>query len=203
MTVQASDSISRAIFLMKEHDIRHLPVMEGEELVGIVSDRDLKEYSPSAATTLDVYELHYLLAKAKVERVMRAKPLRVIIGDPIEKAALLMHDNHIESLPVVDKAGALVGMLTDVDVFEALVRITGCRSNSTRMQMTIPDEPGSIKTVTDKTRSHGLKLLSILTTHYRVPEGKRELILRVEGDATSLEAELRGEYPDLVMHLGC
>ena len=203
VTVQAADPISEAIHKMKEHNIRHLPVMDGDRLVGIVSDRDLKEFSPSPATTLDVYEMHYLLSKAKVADAMRGDPLRITPGDTIEKAALLMHDHKIGSLPVVDDGGGLVGILTQEDVFEALVRVTGARTDTVRFQMTIPDEPGSIKDVADRVRAHGLKIRSILTTYEDVPPGKRELILRVEGDTLALERELKEAYPDLVVHRGC
>jgi acetoin utilization protein AcuB len=203
MTVQTEETVTHAAQLMKDHSIRHLPVLSGKKLVGIVSDRDLKEYSPSPATTLDVYELHYLLSKTTVDKAMHKNPLFVHPGDTIEKAALLMHDKGVGCLPVLDDEGAVVGILTDYDVFEALVRITGCRSDSTRLQMTIPDEPGSIKIITDQARSHGLRVSSILTTTFKVPEGKRELIVRVKGDPGTLEAELRKDYPDLIAHKGC
>ncbi len=203
VTVRATDPISEAIHKMKEHGIRHLPVMDEGRLVGIVSDRDLKEFSPSPATALDVYEMHYILSKARVADAMRKDPLRVLPDDTIEKAALLMHDHKIGSLPVVDERGELVGILTQEDVFEALVRVTGARTDTVRLQMLIPDEPGSIKDVADRVRAHGLKIRSILTTYEDVPAGKRELILRVEGDTLALERELREAYPDLVVHRGC
>ncbi|MBI5447040.1 MAG: hypothetical protein HY900_38215, partial [Deltaproteobacteria bacterium] len=89
------------------------------------------------------------------------------------------------------------------DVFEALVTVTGCRSGTVRLQMTIADEPGSIKVVADKVRAHGLNLRSILTTYVQVPAQKRELVIRVDGSSEGLEEELRREYPDLVVHKGC
>ena len=203
LTIQAFASISEAVHTMKENDIRHLPVLDGDRLVGIVSDRDLKEFTPSKATALDVYELHYLLSKAKVADAMRRDPLRVSPEDTIEKAALLMHDSRVGCLPVVEAGGKIVGILTHEDVFEALVRVTGCRTDTVRFQMTIPDDPGSIKAVTDRVRSHGLKLQSILTTYEDVAPGNRELILRVDGDTLALERELRESCPDLLVHRGC
>ncbi|GAB6064724.1 CBS and ACT domain-containing protein [Deferrisoma palaeochoriense] len=201
ITVETESPVSEAIHLMKEHNIRHLPVMDGGRLVGIVSDRDLKEYMPSKATTLDVYELHYALSRAKVGDAMRKDPLRVGPDDTIEKAALLLHDNKIGCLPVVE-GDRLVGILAHEDVFEALIQVTGARTDTVRFQLTIPDEPGSIRQVADRVRAHGLKIRSILTTYQDVPEGKRELILRVEGDTLALEAELKAEYPDLLVHRG-
>jgi acetoin utilization protein AcuB len=202
-TIQVDDSITEAVALMKEGKLRHLPVLDGEELVGVVSDRDVKEFSPSKATTLDIYELHYLLSKAKVADAMQRNPKRVTPGDTIERAALLMHDHKIGCLPVVDEAGKVVGVLTQEDVFEALVEVTGCRSGTVRFQLTIPDEPGSIKAVTDRARAHGLNLRSILTTYVDVAPGQRELILRVAGEEGTLEEELRRDHPDLVVHRGC
>ena len=202
-TIQADATVTEAVHVMKEQDIRHLPVLDGKRLVGIVSDRDLKEFAPSRATTLDVHELHYLLSKAKVADAMRRDPLRLTPEDTIERAALLMHDNRVGCLPVVNADGAVVGILTQEDVFEALVVVTGCRSDTVRFQMTISDEPGSIKVVTDKVRAAGLKLTSILTTYHGVEPGKRELILRIAGDTLALERELKQDYPDLLVHRGC
>jgi acetoin utilization protein AcuB len=202
-TIQADASITETIRLMKENQIRHLPVLDGDRLVGIVSDRDVKEFSPSKATTLDVSELHYVLSKATVAEAMRKDPFRVYPDDTIERAARIMHDNKIGCLPVVDQAGKVVGVLTQEDVFEALVTVTGCKSDTVRLQMTISDEPGSIKLVADKARAYGLHLRSILTTYVDVPDGKRELILRVSGETMALERELKQEYPDLVVHRGC
>jgi len=202
VTLQVKDSVNEAIRLLKERKIRHLPVMDGDRLIGIVSDRDLKEFSPSKATTLDVYELRYVLSKATLESAMHKDPVWVTPDDTIEKAALLMHDKKIGCLPVM-KDGRLVGILTHEDVFEALVVITGCRSGTTRLQMTIADEAGSVKTVADKARAHNLKVRSILTTTAQVAAGTRELILRVDGDSGTLEAELKREYPDLLIHRGC
>lgn len=114
-----------------------------------------------------------------------------------------MHGNKIGALPVPDSVERVVGILTCEDVFEALVRVTDCRSDTVRFQLTIPDEPGSIKVVTDRVRAHGLNLLCILTSHVDVPQGQRELILRVAGDSLDLGRELRESHPDLVVHRGC
>jgi acetoin utilization protein AcuB len=203
LTIQAAGSISEAVHLMKDHHIRHLPVLEGDRLVGIVSDRDLKEFTPSKATALDVYEVHYLLAKAKITAAVHPNPLRVSPEDSIEKAARLMHESRIGCLPVVDAAGKVVGILAHDDVFAALVQVTGCGTDTVRFQMTIADEPGSIKVVADKVRTHDLKIRSILTTYQDVPAGQRELVIRVGGDTLALERELKEEYPDLMVHRGC
>jgi acetoin utilization protein AcuB len=200
VTLQVNDSVHDALRLLKERDIWHLPVMEGDRLVGIVTDRDLKEFSPSKATTLDVYELRYVLSKAPLASAMHKDPLWLRPEDTIEKAALLMHDNKIGCLPVEDDSGKLVGILTRDDVFEALVMVTGSRSGTTRFQMTIADAPGSLKDVADRVRTHGLKVRSLLTSTADVQDGQRELIVRVEGDTAGLEGEFKAEHADLIVH---
>lgn len=201
-TIQCGEPVARAIHLMKEHNIRHLPVLDGTRLVGILSDRDIKEFTPSKATTLDLHELHYLLSRATVSDAMKKDPLRVGPSDTVEKAALLLHDNKIGCLPVVDGAGFVVGVLSQEDVFEALVTVMGCRSDTVRFQLTIPDAPGSIRVVADLVRAQGASIRSILTSYVDVPKGSRELVMRVAGDTTVLEQQLKAAYADLLVHRG-
>jgi len=125
-SLKPTDSLARAIDLMKEKKIRRIPIVSDTgKLVGIVSDRDLKDVSPSRATTLDIWELHYVLDKLKLKDVMTKIPSVVPPEMPIEKAALLMLEKRVEGLPVVDGKGDLVGILTEGDIFRALVELTG------------------------------------------------------------------------------
>ena len=80
LTVDENTSMMKALHLMKESNIRRLPVMARGSLVGIISDRDLKEASPSKATTLDVHELYYLLAEIKVKEIMTKNPVTIQCG---------------------------------------------------------------------------------------------------------------------------
>lgn len=201
-TVQSKDSISEAIRLMDEGSIRHLPVLDGTKLVGVVSDRDIKEFSPSRATTLDVHELHYVLSRAVVADAMKKDPLRVQPSDSIERAAALMHDNKIGCLPVVDGTGLVVGILTQEDVFEALITILGARMDTVRFQMTIPEAAGAARAVIEKVRSYNVGIRSALTSYVGVPKGSREFVLHLTGDTLLLERDLRQDYPDLLVHRG-
>ena len=146
ITLKATDSLSAAIHLMKEKKIRRIPVVNGDgKLVGIVSDRDLKDVSPSRATTLDIWELHYVLDKLKIGDIMTKKPVTVTPDTPIERAAQIMMDKRVEGLPVLDAKGNMVGILTEGDVFRALVEITGVGKGRLRVDLLIPDKPGSIR----------------------------------------------------------
>lgn len=182
VTLQPTDSISLALHLMKENRIRRIPVLnDAGKLVGIVSDRDLKDVSPSRATTLDIWELHAVLDKLKISDVMTKKPWTVSPGTPIERAAALMLEKRVEGLPVLDAKGNLVGILTEGDVFRALVDVTGASKKSIRVSLLIPDRSGSIREVADAIRAQGGTISSILSSTSRLPAGKRELVMRVQG----------------------
>ena len=108
ITVTPDTSMLKASKLMKDHNIRRLPVLDGKHVVGIVSDRDIRAASPSKATTLDMHELYYLLSEVKVKDIMTSDPVTVYDTDAVDAAALLMENKGIGGLPVVDGSGELV-----------------------------------------------------------------------------------------------
>ena len=189
------DYLSDALYMMKQPGIKHLPVLKNGTLLGIISDRDIKEHSPSKATTLDIYELHYLLAKTKIKDVMKAKVITTDPGTPVEEAAMIMLDRNIGCLPVLEQ-GQLVGIISDKDIFRALVDITGVRHGGHRMCVTIEDRPGSIKEVADIVRKYNFRLQGILTSYEGVKEGYRRVVIRTKGrgDFNNLHAEIERTY---------
>lgn len=194
-TVKPDDSISEAAKLSKEKDVKHLPVVRGGKVIGLLSDRDIKEYVPSKATSLDVYELHYLLAKTKVKEVMKRHVITTPGDTPIEEAAMIMHDKNIGCLPVVD-GGSLAGIISDHDIFRVLVDITGIRHRGHRIYMTVEDRPGSIKESADIIRKHGFSLQSILTSYEGVKKGFRDIVIRTKGSGNfkALKEELESLF---------
>ncbi len=194
-TVSPDDSVTDAVKLMKEKGIKHIPVLKGSKLKGIISDRDIKEYTPSKATSLDIYELHYLFAKTKVKEIMKTKVITTTPETPVEEAAMVMYDHGVGSLPVMED-GLLVGIISDRDIFRVLVDITGVRHGGNRIYLTLEDRPGSIKDVADIIRNHGFHLQSILTSYERVREGYRSVVIRTKGkgDLKGLESELDSIY---------
>jgi acetoin utilization protein AcuB len=113
--------ISNAHEVMKAHDVRRLPVLKNDKLVGIVTIGDVREASPSDATTLSIWELNYLWAQLNVERIMSHGVLTVHPTTPILDAAELMLNQKVSGLPVVSESGELVGMITESDIFKMLV----------------------------------------------------------------------------------
>jgi acetoin utilization protein AcuB len=182
-TLAPTDSIASAIAVMKEKKIRRIPIVSDGKLVGIVSDRDLKDVSPSRATTLDIWELHYVLDRMKLSDIMTRKVWTVPPEMPIEKAALKMMEKKVEGLPVVDGRGTLLGIVTEGDVFRALVELTGVGRKRTRIGLVIPDKPGTIREVADLCRGEGGTIFSIFSSTARMPAGKRGLVVRVEAAA--------------------
>jgi acetoin utilization protein AcuB len=180
---------------MKEKGLKHIPVVKNGVLKGIISDRDIKEYSPSKATSLDIYELHYLLANTKIKDIVRTKVHTTTPDTPIEEAAMNMLDQNIGCLPVLEN-GKLAGIISDKDIFHALVDITGVRHGGTRICVTIEDRPGSIREVADIIRKHGFGLRGVLSTYEGVKEGYRKAVIRThgKGDFNRMKAEIEGAF---------
>jgi acetoin utilization protein AcuB len=180
ITINDDTSMMKAIHLMKQNRFRRLPVLQEGRLVGIVSDRDLKEASPSKATTLDVHELYYLLSELQVKDIMTRDPLTVSLDDTVEHAAQLMLENTISGLPVVDDQGAVVGILTQSDVFRSFMHITGILQGGVQFALRLEDRPGLIKEVVDLLRAKGARFVSLLTSYTSAQEGYRDIYLRVK-----------------------
>lgn len=121
ITVEIKTNLPEALRLMKECHIRRLPVLDRGALVGIVTLGDLRQASPSDATTLSIFELNYLLAKLTLGEIMTRDPIVVAPSTSIRHAAKLMLEHKIGGLPVMDQ-GKLVGIITESDIFRVLVQ---------------------------------------------------------------------------------
>lgn len=123
ITIEDDASIIEAIHLMKEKNVRRLPVMHKGKFVGLVTDRMIKEYTPSKATSLDTWEVHYILSKTPVTEAMNPKPYTVTPQTNLTEAAQLINDKKLYGLCVVDDKGDLVGIMTTTNIIEALIAI--------------------------------------------------------------------------------
>jgi len=203
VSIEPKDSMSMAMRLMKDYNIRHLPVIQDGRLLGIVTDRDLKRASASDATTLDVHELSYLLSRVKVEDIMTPRPYTVGVFDTIEEAALIMLENRISGVPVVDDEGQVQGTLTQSDIFRALISLTGVAHGGVQFAMDLPDEPGSIKAAADIIRKYGGRMVSILTSYDRVAQGHRRVYIRMKNVDRAHMVELNNELGRIGTLLYC
>ncbi len=180
VTIDEDTSIMRASKVMKQNEIQHLPVLRKGRLVGIVSDRDLKEATPSKATTLDIHEMYHLLDTITVKSLMSKNLHTITPGETVEKAAAVMLKHHISALPVVDAKGAMAGIITKGDIFRAFVSVSGIQQAELAMGFELQDRPGAIKSVTDVIRAHGGRIASILTSYDRAPEGFGHVFIRAK-----------------------
>ena len=177
ITIDVNDSMTHASGLMKENNIRGLPVMKNGELVGVVTDRDLKKASASNATTLDIHELLYLIAKIKVEEIMTKDPITIPVDYTVEDAAEILLDNKLSGAPVVNNEGELVGVITQADIFRVLVSLSGVREKGIQLAFLLEDRPGSIKEVSDIIRKYDCRVVSIMSTRAN-QEGYRHVYIR-------------------------
>jgi acetoin utilization protein AcuB len=166
---------------MRAHGVRRLPVVAPPgRLVGVVSDRDLKELSPSKATTLDAHERFYLFSETTVERAMSRPAITVSVEDTVERAAVVMMRRKVSGLPVVE-GPRLAGVITLDDVARVLTVITGAAGGAAQVALLGPDESGAAARVVEAVHKAGGSLASLLTSRQGCPAGRRKLYVRAEG----------------------
>jgi acetoin utilization protein AcuB len=130
ITIDASASIVEAIHVLRERNVRRLPVMRDRKIVGLVTEKMLLGYMPTKATSLDQWELQYLLQKTPVTSAMNAKPHTVHPETPLFEAAKLLHDRKLNGVIVTDEEGDLVGIMTTTNALEALIHFASGAPNT-------------------------------------------------------------------------
>jgi acetoin utilization protein AcuB len=167
--------VSDALDRMKQEHIRRMPVIDKHgRLVGIVSDKDLLQASPSTATSLSVWEITYLLSKIKVSDVMTKKVITITADTPLEDAARIMVDNKIGGLPVVGVDGAVQGIITETDVFKAFIEMLGGRKPGVRVTTLVTDRKGQLAKITSDIAAAGGNIVALIelpgtdSTNYEV-----------------------------------
>ncbi|MCR6545582.1 CBS and ACT domain-containing protein [Dehalobacterium formicoaceticum] len=177
VTITKQTTIADALELMRKHNIRRLPVLENDKLVGIVTDRDLSEVSPSPATSLSVFEINYLLAKMKIKDALPKKQ-KVITIEPdayVEEAAIKMREHKIGALPVVEQ-DKLVGIITETNIFDAFIDLLGVREQGSRIDIEVEDHPGVLANVTQLIQKSGANISRVAVFR---EEGKTFLVIRL------------------------
>ena len=160
--------------------IRHLMVVDkNDRLVGIVTDRDIREAAPSDATLLSVQELNYLLRNLKVSSFMTPKEKLITITPDtlIEEAVQLMHDNKVGCLPVLE-GDELFGLFTETDALNHLVDVFGFKDKGTRLSIALEDKPGTMFGVFGIFKNHNVSVISMVSPSFMV-EGMRIAAIRI------------------------
>ncbi len=182
-------------FMRREH-IRRAPVIQDGKLVGIVTESDLLNASPTQATLLSVWEINYLVSKIKVSQVMTKKVLTIAEGTPIEEAARVMIDNKIGGLPVT-RDGKVVGIITETDLFKVMLEMLGARQQGVRASVLVPNIAGEIAELSKAIYEAGGNIIALGTFAGDDPS-TAELAFKVVGPD---EAALRAVLTPLVTQI--
>jgi len=179
IVVSPKTSVEEAIRLMRENRLRHLPVVKKKDrLVGIVTQTDLLQASPSPATSLSVWEINFLLAKMQVRDAMTRKVIVVEEDCPLEEAALVMAEHKIGCLPVV-RRDRLVGIITETDLFNIFVEQLGARSTGVRLTLLVRDVKGELARLTGRIAELGGNIIRLTTLPAQEPD-KQVVTVKVE-----------------------
>lgn len=182
ITVSPKATLVEARELIEKWAIDHLLVVDNKgKLVGIISDRDLKQYWASPANTLSTHELGYLLEKILVEMIMVKTVVTITTETTIERAAFIMQVNNINSLPVMEDED-LVGIITSTDVMGVLLEAIGMNEESVRITVLVKDRIGAIADVSAILRDQAINIQSMITLPIREHPDVNQLVLRLSGD---------------------
>jgi acetoin utilization protein AcuB len=190
ITIETKTSIMQAQNIMRENNIKRLPVMEKGKLIGLVTKHMLLEASPSSATSLSVFELNYLLSEMEVDEVMVKDPITIPPDHPVEAAIWLGKRHSVAGFPVVEN-GKLVGIITEHDIAGVLSEVLGLESDGTRITVEgLGNKLGKLKEIINVLDDHATPLLSIITVPAKTG-GDWIIVLRV------LSSEAEGVVKDL------
>jgi acetoin utilization protein AcuB len=163
VTITPDVPITEALRLMRDRQVRRLPVLDQEgNLIGIVSEKDLLYASPSPATSLSIYEMHYLLSQLRIQELMTKEVITVTPDTLLEEAARIMVDHKIGGLPVME-GRKLLGIITQTDIFEVLLEQFGARQKGLRVSLEIPERKGEMARITTAIAQLGGDILALGT----------------------------------------
>ncbi|MBI5524127.1 MAG: CBS domain-containing protein [Desulfarculus sp.] len=188
ITVKPGTPILEAAKLMRENQIRRLPVVDKDKVVGMLTHRNILEASPSAATTLSVHELNYLLSKLTVADVMRKDPICVNPEDSVLDVVLMGHEKGIGAFPVVDARGRLVGIATETEIYRAFVGLLGTKDQDSMITLEnidLSQRVGAMSRIASIIEGRGVPLLAMFSLPHRRSPGFHRLYIRVHTKDTA------------------
>jgi acetoin utilization protein AcuB len=188
VTVTEDTLVDDAKKIMDAHRIRRLPVMKKDKLVGLVTKHMLLEAAPSPATSLNIWELHYLLSKMTVNKIMVKNPFTIFPDMPVEEALQLGQEKGYGGFPVVED-GRLVGVVTESDIVRMMTRVLGVKEKGKRIDIRASNKFGNMKKVMDVLDKSKTVLLSMMTLPPEEWEKEWLVVLRVQSDDVKPIAE--------------
>lgn len=188
VTVTEDTLVDDAKKIMDAHRIRRLPVMKKDKLVGLVTKHMLLEAAPSPATSLNIWELHYLLSKMTVNKIMVKNPFTIFPDMPVEEALQLGQEKGYGGFPVVED-GRLVGVVTESDIVRMMTRVLGVKEKGKRIDIRASNKFGNMKKIMDVLDKSKSVLLSMMTLPPEEWEKEWLVVLRVQSDDVKPIAE--------------
>ncbi|RNF40812.1 acetoin utilization AcuB family protein [Planococcus salinus] len=193
-TLEPQQSIQDVVALFEEKRIRHAPVVENGKVVGVISDRDLKDAMPSrfsASPSTETYE-------TKIESIMTRNPITAHPLDFVEELALVFYDQQIGCLPVISN-DKLVGFLTETDLLYKYIELTGAHQPGSQIEISVPNRSGMLYEVTAVFHKHHVNVLSVLVYPDKKNSGHKILVFRVQTmNPLAIISDLRKEGFDVL-----
>lgn len=178
VTIRPDTSFQEALKLMRDYTFRRLPIVDPNgKLVGIVSERDLLYASPSPASTLNVWEMNYLLVRLLIGEIMTKDVITTTPETPVEDAARIMVENKIGGLPVVDTDNTVIGIITETDIFTAFVDMFGGGRPGLRLTVDAPDSREVVLDLAETIYELGGNIISMGSFEYT--PSQREFVIKV------------------------
>jgi acetoin utilization protein AcuB len=179
ITIDAEDFVEDAVRLAKKHEIHMLPVMKNEQIVGIITDRDIRSASLCNDLPENRKEGGSLLSGIKIKKIMTPDPVTVTYDYTMEETVEKLLISKISGLPVVNQQRKVIGVITKSDIFNLILILTGYGKKGLQLGIEVVDRPGCLKEITDIMLEYGGRISSILSTHERADKGNRRLYIRV------------------------
>ena len=174
-TIAFDAPITEVIELMREKNLKRVPVVRGDKVVGMITQGDIQKVSPTKATTLSIFEMNYLLSKAKVSDAMTKEVITISPDALLEEAAVLMRENKIGTLAVV-RDNKLVGIITESDIFDAFIDLLGFRDTGSRITIRVLDTTGVLADITEIFKDLDSNITHIAA--YRGAGGYSDVVVR-------------------------
>jgi acetoin utilization protein AcuB len=203
LTITEDISVINAAEMMKKHHVHRFPILRNNKLVGIVTDRDVRSAGPSQVISFDkaertlLPELYDLLAGMRVKDIMSKTVYAVDPGKSIVTASLMMLNLKISGLCVLDEQKNLVGILTQGDIFKAMVNLSAGHLGKTLIGLSLEDRPGILKEVADVVRKNKGRIASILSSMSEDKQNRKVYLRLMDSpsvDLKTLKKELEDNY---------
>ncbi|MGD2097614.1 MAG: CBS and ACT domain-containing protein [Desulfobacterales bacterium] len=178
ITIDADDRVANAAMQLQKHEIHMLPVLQQGQLVGILTERDIRIAAAGSVASKTMAKNDHTVPGLKVKTIMTPDPVTVPYDYTLEETVEKLLVYKISGLPVVDRHQKVIGVITTSDLFQLILILTGYGKRGLQLGIEAADRPGSLEAITDMIRDYGGRITSILSTRERADRGCRRLYIR-------------------------